>query len=178
MKVVVGLGNPGVRYEKTRHNVGFVVIDRLVGEEGEFGNESKFKAEVCRVEEALYVKPQTFMNESGYAVSKIVNFYKVAMDDLIVVHDDLDIKLGEYKVQKGVGPKVHNGVNDIEERLGKSDFWRVRMGIDGRGEIGYMNEYKVEGEEYVLSDFSGSEESVIGGVVGKVVGEVREMIVG
>ena len=140
MKLFIGLGNPGNKYKNTRHNVGWMVLDRLVSsfqfpiesQLPSFKFEKSFNAEVLKMQDVLLVKPQTFMNESGKAVKKLVDFYKVDMDDLYVIHDDLDIKLGEYKIQKGVGPKVHGGVNSIENELGKEDFWRVRIGIDNR----------------------------------------------
>lgn len=164
MKVIVGLGNPGEKYAKNRHNVGFLVLDQLA----EVRWESKFEAMICKVGDTLLVKPQTFMNRSGVAVGEIVNFYKVSTDDLIVVHDDLDIRLGEYKIQKEVGPKVHNGVNSIEECLGRKDFWRVRLGVDNR--VG--GEFRTSGDEYVLSDFTPEETQVIDSVIEKAVKEL------
>ena len=161
MKLVVGLGNPGEKYAGTRHNVGFVVVDRLVGEE-EFKMEKKFKSEIVRMGEVLVAKPQSFMNKSGDVVSEVVRFYKVETDDLWVIHDDLDIRLGSYKVQKGVGPKVHNGVGNIEERLGENEFWRVRVGVDNR------ESREVSGEEYVLGKFRSSERKVLGEVIERV----------
>ena len=122
MRIVVGLGNPGKEYENTRHNVGFMVVDKLKPEiEGK---------------KILLVKPQKFMNRSGEEVIKVVNFHKVDLANLYVVHDDLDIKLGEYKIQFGKGPKVHNGITSIEQALGTKDFWRVRIGIDNNDVLG------------------------------------------
>ena len=128
MKLVVGLGNPGEKYKNTRHNVGFMVIDEL----------EKHKDDLGKV---MLVKPMKFMNKSGDVVARIKNFHKIGLDDVYVVHDDLDIRLGEYKIQKGVGPKVHNGVNSVEQELGSKEFWRVRVGVDGRGlKIGSTSE--------------------------------------
>jgi len=159
MKVIVGLGNPGEKYAKNRHNVGFMTIDRI----------KEFDGEVLKTGEVILVKPQTFMNRSGEAVSQIVNFYKVPADDLIVVHDDLDIKLGEYKIQKGVGPKVHNGLTSIEERLGRTDFWRVRVGIDSRqSAVGSRQ----SGEDYVLVDFSSDEEISINKIIKEIIDQL------
>lgn len=166
MKIIVGLGNPGSEHENNRHNVGFMVIDRLAMEKDAW--ESKFGALILRSGDQMLVKPQSFMNNSGEAVSKVVNFYKVLTADLWVIHDDLDLPLGQYKIAAGIGPKVHNGVNSIEERLGTKDFWRVRVGVDNRP----VGEARTPGDEYVLADFSADERIVIDGVIEKVIKEL------
>jgi len=143
MKLIVGLGNPGEKYLKNRHNVGFMFVDYL----------EENKAFTSSVH---YLKPQTFMNKSGDEVSRKLNFYKLTPADLIVIHDDLDLKLGEYKIQRGKGPKVHNGVNHIEERLGSKDFWRVRLGVDAR-----QQENRQPGESYVLENFLPTEKEIL-----------------
>lgn len=167
MKLVVGLGNPGERYKKTRHNVGFMVIEKLYEKVLDYGFKplKKFDAEIVLVNDCVFAKPLTFMNNSGRAVKRMVDFYKIKMDDLWVIHDDLDINLGEYKKQKGVGPKVHNGVNSVEEMLGRKNFWRVRVGVENRGGE------RVRGEEYVLANFEKKEGEQIGEVVCKLVEE-------
>jgi peptidyl-tRNA hydrolase, PTH1 family len=111
------------------------------------------------------------MNESGKAVKKLVDFYKVEMDDLYVIHDDLDIKLGEYKIQKGVGPKVHGGVNSIERELGKEDFWRARVGVDNRD-----LENRIPGEEYVLQNFTREERNILMESINQLVSNLEESI--
>ena len=118
------------------------------------------------------VKPQMFMNRSGEVVTKIANFYKVTIDDLVVIHDDLDIRLGEYKIQKGVGPKVHNGLTSVEERLGTADFWRLRIGVDNRIQ---NSEFRIQGEDYVLADFLPEEKTIIDGVIEKAVKELESI---
>lgn len=173
MKVIVGLGNPGEKYAKNRHNAGFLALD-VLARKPELSNHkfqlaNKFESEILKSDDILLVKPQTFMNRSGESVSGIVNFYKVAVDDLIVVHDDLDIRLGEYKIQKGVGPKVHNGLTSVEERLGKADFWRVRVGIDNRSE---NSEFRMAGEDYVLADFTLEENAVLDKVIKIIVDQL------
>ncbi len=189
MKLLVGLGNPGKQYTKTRHNVGWRVLDALValksqismtplrqGSEGQANNQwemaDKFNAEVLKTENFILAKPQTFMNESGKAVKKLVDFYKIDLDDLYVIHDDLDIRLGEYKIQKGKGPKVHNGILSVEGELGKSDFWRVRVGVDNRvqkSQIQMTNDQWISGEEYVLTEFNEEEMKIMEKVIQKVV---------
>lgn len=152
MKLIVGLGNPGDEYINSRHNAGFKFVDRFTGE-ARFSMEGKFESLVYRDKDVLFVKPQTFMNESGRAVRKIMDFYKLGIEDVILVHDDLDLKLGEYKLQTGVGPKVHNGVSSVEASLPDKNFLRVRIGIDNREK----NIYTGAGADYVLSNF-GKEE--------------------
>ncbi len=169
MKLIVGLGNPGGKYGNSRHNVGFVVVEEVAKKMGvEFTGQDKFKSEVARGEGYLLVKPQTFMNASGEAVAKLAGFYKIKVEEIVLVHDDLDIKLGEFKFQNAVGPKVHNGVESVEESLGSKDFWRARVGIDGRG-----GERSVAGEEYVLANFLEEEKRIIE----KVIGETADQIV-
>lgn len=165
MKVVVGLGNPGERYVSNRHNTGFMLVDALAQKYEVGAWESKFGALIAKAEGLLLVKPQLFMNKSGEVVSQIMNFYKIPTADLWVCHDDLDIRLGEYKIVNGVGPKVHNGVNSVETQLGKTDFWRVRVGVDNRP----TGEARTPGEDYVLADFSGEERRVIDGVIKEAV---------
>ena len=110
MKIIVGLGNPGEKYKNTRHNMGFELVE-VLAQGKRFSIDSKMESEICKDGNFVFVKPMTFMNESGRAVRKVMDFYKLSPNDLILVHDDLDLKLGDYKVQNGVGPKVHNGVN-------------------------------------------------------------------
>jgi len=147
MKLVVGLGNPGEEYKDTRHNVGFMVVDAL-GLRPSDG--------------IVLVKPETFMNRSGEAVKKLVNKYKVQSTNLYVIHDDLDIPLGKYKIQKGRGPKEHRGILSIEQSLGKKDFWRVRIGVENRSS-------DMAGDEYVLDNFTAEERAIIDGVIQDVV---------
>ncbi len=168
MKVLVGLGNPGEKYGSNRHNVGFQVLSSLAIKMGVENWESKFESLVGKAPGILLVKPQTFMNRSGTAVGEIVNFYKVSLDDLIVIHDDLDLKLGEYKIVNGVGPKIHNGLNSIEAGLGRVDFWRVRVGIDNR----VVGEARTPGEEYVLSDFTEGEKANLDKVKKEIIEEL------
>lgn len=153
-KLIVGLGNPGERYKNNRHNIGFVVLDRL-------------KDKLNEEKELYFLKPDTFMNKSGLAVAKIKNFYKINEEDVYVIHDDLDIRLGEYKIQLGVGPKVHNGVDSVEKELGTSNFWRVRIGVDNRDQ-----EHRIPGEDYVLKDFSREEREVLAEVIDKITDEL------
>lgn len=169
MKMIVGLGNVGSEYERTRHNVGFMVVEKMAGSGG-WNNQGK--SETKKEAGVLFVKPQIFMNRSGEAVSELARFYKLDMDDVWVIHDDLDITLGEYKIQKGVGPKAHNGILSIEEQLGGNGFWRVRVGVDNRDEVSP----RMSGEDYVLDSFSVEERKILDGVIEKIVEEIKNGI--
>ena len=184
MKLIVGLGNPGEEYRNTRHNVGFLVLDELknkipnskfqipnIIQSSNFQLEKRFASEILKIGEMMLVKPMTFMNDSGAAVSKIASFYKIYSDDIYVVHDDLDLRLGEYKIQKGIGPKLHYGVASIENKLGYKDFWRIRVGVDNRNA-----ENRTPGEEYVLHNFNEDERSIIDEVVDKIIIESIDLI--
>ena len=173
MKLVLGLGNHGEKYKKTRHNVGFMVVDELVRQmvNEEWLMDKKFNSLLIKHQPSIiFSKPQTFMNDSGRAVASLASFYKLPAADIWVIHDDLDLRLGEYKIQLGVGPKLHYGISSVEEKLGKKDFWRVRIGVDNRTNDG---EQRTRGEEYVLQDFSEKEIEIRDGVIGKVVEELR-----
>lgn len=169
MKLIVGLGNPGDKYFQTRHNVGFMVVDRLAEKVNlpDWTQSQKFQSVFTNNEESILAKPQTLMNESGKAIKKLASHYKIELDDIWIVHDDLDIFLGEYKVQKGKGPREHNGIDSVEKELGKEDFWRVRVGIDNRVEE------KVPGEKYVLQRFE--EEELV--IIEKKVDEIVDRLV-
>jgi len=159
IKLIVGLGNPGKEYTKTRHNAGFLFLDYLCES---FLTENKFKSEVSSIninsKKILTTKPLTYMNSSGEAVLAISQFYKINPEEILVVHDDLDIKLGEYKLQFNKGPKVHNGILSIENMLSSSEFWRLRIGIDNRdGEL----RKNISGSDYVLGRFTQEELDVL-----------------
>jgi len=153
MKLVVGLGNPGTEYVNTRHNAGIFVAGKL--------HEAKLPKDV------VIRKSDVFMNESGSLVKKLIDQYKLKPEDLYVIHDDLDIKLGEYKIQLGHGPHDHNGLNDIYKKLGTDNFWHVRIGIDNR-----LPEERTEGIVYVLQNFTDEEKVVLEGTVKAAVNDL------
>lgn len=169
MKLIVGLGNPGKEYEGTRHNAGFLMVEKMAGGE-KFRLDKKMEAEIAKKGDTLLVKPQTYMNDSGRAVRKIIDFYKINLSDLIVIHDDLDIDLGLWKIQKGIGPKIHNGVNSVEECVGDKDFWRLRIGIDNRKK----ELTRLSGADYVLARFSNEEEAELKMIFDKLQDELTK----
>jgi PTH1 family peptidyl-tRNA hydrolase len=173
MKFIVGLGNPGKEYAKTRHNVGFMVADALVQHPQPEGTASfrsvpKLHLELAKFSsDILIAKPQTYMNDSGRAVRALLDFYKVPAsewsDSLYVIHDDLDIQLGECKMQLGKGPKVHNGLLSIYSALGTQNFWHVRVGVDNR-----QGQRFQAGREYVLEGFTKEESQQLDQVIQEV----------
>jgi PTH1 family peptidyl-tRNA hydrolase len=178
MKLVVGLGNPGKDYERTRHNVGFMVVEASARRmaKSQWQMEKKFQSETVKSNnELLLVKPQTFMNSSGVAVAKIMKNYKLTASSIYVVHDDLDIKLGEYKIQFGKGPHKHNGVTSVEQQLKTKEFWHVRVGVAGK----HYEQIKARGgsmaEEYVLKPFANEEKPVIEATIEAVVTELLKV---
>jgi PTH1 family peptidyl-tRNA hydrolase len=139
IKLIVGLGNPGREYEATRHNAGFWWVDELARIHGaNFKNESKFHGFVSRTalhgHEVHLLKPQTFMNVSGRSVVALALFYKILPDQILVVHDELDLPPGSAKLKLGGGHGGHNGLKDIIAHLGTKEFWRLRIGIGHPGE--------------------------------------------
>jgi PTH1 family peptidyl-tRNA hydrolase len=158
MHLVVGLGNPGPKYARNRHNVGFMVVDRLAG--GEELKE-KFRARYAKVrigrEEAVLLEPLTYMNLSGESVQAAMRFFKVDLEHVLVVHDELDLPFGTLRLKKGGGAAGHNGLRSIIQHCGGPDFLRLRIGI-GRPTRGTV-------ESYVLSDFDPTEGAALGDVL-------------
>ncbi len=179
MYFIIGLGNPEEKYFKTRHNVGFLAVDYLASQLAlpSFQLNTSFQAEVAKFTSGILVKPQTYMNESGKAVRSILDYYDKAwqqddtLDHVFVIHDDLDIEVGKYKIQLGTGPKVHNGLTSIYQHLHRKDFWHVRLGVDGR-----QGNRQIPSDAYVLSAFSSAEQELITTAIQEVSGELQEKI--
>jgi PTH1 family peptidyl-tRNA hydrolase len=130
MKLIVGLGNPGAKYQNTRHNFGFLAVDLLAKKLGlTWRDSTKLKAEVAKNTGYVLAKPMTFMNQSGFAVSALLKFYKLSPADLIVIHDELDIDFGRWKLSVDSRAAGHNGVQSIIDQLGSKKFARYRLGI-------------------------------------------------
>ena len=152
IKLLVGLGNPGNKYSKTRHNAGFLLLDELAKDEGVlFSRQARFFGDLAELRigsELVYMlKPVTFMNRSGQSVSSVMKYYKISPDEVLVVHDELDFEVGTLKLKSGGGHGGHNGLRDIIASMGVKDFKRLRIGI-GRPGAGKVV------ADYVLSDFS------------------------
>jgi PTH1 family peptidyl-tRNA hydrolase len=130
IRLVAGLGNVGREYAATRHNAGFWFADALAAKLGaSFAREGKFSGDVARAGTLRIVKPSTYMNLSGQSVAALANFHAIAPDEIVVVHDELDLPPGEAKLKLGGGVAGHNGLKDIRARLGTAEFWRLRLGI-------------------------------------------------
>ena len=138
IRLIVGLGNPGREYERTRHNAGFWWVDAIAESRGaRWAREAKFSGWVAKVEEAgmpfWLLKPGTYMNESGRSVGALLRFHRIAAPSMLVVHDELDLPPGTVRLKKGGGTGGHNGLRSIDESIGTRDFWRLRIGIGHPG---------------------------------------------
>ena len=183
MKLIIGLGNPGEKYEKTRHNTGFLAVDKIADnfQFPSFEFHRTFNAEISKDmingEKVILVKPQTFMNNSGETVKAILDYYGIELESIVVIHDDLDIVIGEYKISKNRGSAGHRGVQSIMSYLGTEDFTRVRIGIgiNYKGLAVLFEEEdrkKIPIEKFVLQRFS--DEGMI--EIEKVFGNIADNI--
>jgi len=157
MRLLVGLGNPGSRYARNRHNIGFVIADAVARRYGFSAYRDRFKGEIAEGtvagDKRLLLKPQTFMNDSGESVLAAMSFYKIAPADIIVIHDELDLRPGKVRVKRGGGSAGHNGLRSIDALIGP-DYWRVRIGIGHPG-------IKELVHPYVLQNFTPDEARLI-----------------
>lgn len=183
MKLIVGLGNPGEKYENTRHNLGFQTIDHFLKEslsakDAVWSVNKKLKSEIAVLDinpstslgpdgKVILAKPQTFMNNSGMAVSLLLNFYKVKPVDLWLVYDELDLPVGSMKIRLGGAAAGHHGVESVMEKIGTDKFWRFRLGIGASHD-----------KEHVISKqkINKAKEFVLGGFGKSDKGKVRELI--
>jgi PTH1 family peptidyl-tRNA hydrolase len=160
MKVIVGLGNPGPKYRGTRHNVGFDVVDYLAKGPGASAFRTRFAAQVAELSEGgqqiLLVKPETFMNLSGRSVRELVDFYKLLLSDVLIVCDDINLPLGKLRVRARGTHGGHNGLRNIQEQLGTTEYSRLRIGVDAPG-----LKYDDATIDHVLGRFKPGERNVI-----------------
>ncbi len=169
MILIVGLGNPGQDLSKARHNLGFMVLDQWVlalGEKWKFKN--RFKAKTCLLNKGLLlIKPQTFMNQSGEAVARIANFYKIEPKNIFVIHDELDLPLGKLRLQQGGQTAGHKGLESIRQYLKSLEFVRFRLGIG-------HNLPEVPAEKYVLQGFADKEIGQVELMIKKTIKALKE----
>lgn len=153
MKLIVGLGNPGREYEKTRHNIGFITIDNYADKLGVSINKSKFNGlygeTIIDGEKVILLKPQSYINLSGEVIRKFVDFYKIELNDILIIHDDLDLNVGTYKIKQKGSSGGHNGLKNIELHLGTQEYKRIKIGIS--------NNKDIDTKDYVLGKLSKEE---------------------
>ena len=161
MKLVVGIGNPGKEYEHTRHNIGFDTIDMLVDKLNITTSKEKFNGvyfeTVINGEKVLLLKPQCYVNLSGTVVRKFVDYFKIDINDILIIVDDLDQKIGNYKLKSNSSPGGHNGLKNIEQNLGTKDYKRLKIGIDNGNKDNVI--------DYVLGRFNKEERKIIDNII-------------
>lgn len=188
MKLIVGLGNPGEKYEKTRHNLGFMVVEKFLKDFQStkntlWENSTKFKSDIAQIdwqpkhgslEKVVLAKPKTYMNNSGMAVRLVSDFYKIKASDIWVIHDDIDLPLGAMKIRFGGASAGHHGVESLIEHLSTDKFWRFRMGI---GEKRELNDSRMKNvDDFVLGIFSGQEKGKLKELIKRGVKAIEESL--
>ena len=164
MKLIVGLGNPGHEYENTRHNVGFKTIDKYASILGVSITKSKFNGlyveTMTQNEKIILLKPQSYINLSGEVIRKFVDFYKISVDDILIIHDELDLAIGTFKLKKKGSSGGHNGLKNIELHLGTQMYKRIKIGIS--------NNKSIDTKDYVLGRMSREDENKLDAVIDTV----------
>ncbi len=176
MKLIIGLGNPGTKYGTTRHNTGFIFLDVLQKQLKlpEFTNNKKFHAAISEgfnttQEKIILAKPQTFMNNSGQSVRALIDFYKIEPEDIIVVADDLDILIGNYKISRDTRAAGHNGIQNIMDNIGTQNFTRIRIGVEKAG--GRCERGEMPGNKFVLQRFTDDETTLLQNTIQEILKE-------
>ncbi len=182
MNLIIGLGNPGEQYANTRHNIGFMAIDKIAEYFNfeDFQSEKKLKAQIAKgtidEKETILIKPQTFMNNSGQAIIACQSFFKVPIENILIIHDDIDIELGKIKSAQSGGSAGHNGIKSIIELLGTKDFQRIRVGIDSRKKGGIWQKLfgKIPTEKFVLQNFRKEEMGILDTVFAMIIEKIEK----
>jgi len=173
MQLIVGLGNPGAKYLGTRHNIGFQVLDYLAEQNNLSFCDSKWRARIAKAKlwnkTILLVKPETFMNESGVAVGRIADYYRVAIEDIIVIHDDLDLDLARVKIVVNRGGGGHNGIASLINHLGSKEFSRVEVGIGRPPE-------NRPASDFVLAKFDSVEQKIIAEKIAEIAADIKLIV--
>lgn len=175
LELIVGLGNPGDQYAKTRHNAGFWLLDRIASHFNlEFRPQSKFRGNLAELlytgRKVFLLKPTTFMNLSGQSVAAVANFYRIPLKNILIVHDDLDLPVGGVKLKLGGGHGGHNGLRDLIA-LGSREFWRLRIGIDHPGD-------RDDVIDYVLKNPGKADRQIIETVLDRCMDVLEQMLDG
>ena len=171
MKLIFGLGNPGKQYQNTRHNLGQVIIENYVRAQraAPLRLKSKLKSSLTEIDKNIFAISNGYMNESGIALQKVATFYKISPENIYIIHDDLDLPVGEWRLQFDRGPAGHNGVKSVIENLGTQAFWRLRVGI-GKPQFDTA-------EEYVLKPFTKEKKMIISETIDKILKEISNLLI-
>lgn len=169
MKLIVGLGNPGKEYENTRHNIGFMALDNYLGKV-DFKNKDNYAIYEKNInnQKVIFLKPLTYMNESGLAIRKIMDYYKIKIEDILIIYDEMDIEVGKLKIKKSGSSAGHNGIKSIIKHLGTEEFKRIRIGI---------SKPKGDSIDFVLGKFNKQETEKINEVLNTVNNIIEDYIV-
>ncbi len=172
MQLIVGLGNPGGKYQYTRHNIGYMAIDNIVSAQQDYKIKKKFNSIIYETiidkNRIILIKPETYMNNSGDAVSQIANFYKIDSKNILVLHDELDIPFGKIRIKAGGGNAGHNGLKSISKKI-DNNYTRVRLGIGHPG-----NKERVNG--HVMGNFTGSEKEKLNQILNYLTNNIYEIL--
>jgi PTH1 family peptidyl-tRNA hydrolase len=171
MHLIVGLGNPGAEYAKTRHNAGFLVVERLAEQwKSGWANERKFVSRIAKADrggrKVLLCEPQTFMNLSGEAVGSLVKYYQLTVDKVLIVVDDADLPFGEIRLRPGGGTGGHHGLESVTQHLGSKEYARLRVGIGRKNEVRAIT-------NHVLGKFESAEQELLEKVLSRVAGQLE-----
>lgn len=181
MKFFFGLGNPGQKYAQTRHNAGFIFLDywaKQLMSSSVWKQQKKLKANILKLNHKILVKPKVYMNNSGEVVRAVVDYYADSAAEqnlelrkkIFLVHDDLDLEIGQYKIQFGVGPKGHNGLLSTYQHLGTDQFWHIRIGVDDR-----QGDRSVPPQNYVLQQLPTEQHSTLVHAFGQIIKHLPQL---
>lgn len=165
MKLIVGLGNPGKEYQKTRHNVGFMALDKIAEYLKINFDKTKFNGNYAEIlyndEKLILLKPGKYMNLSGEVIKDYISYFKISIDDILIIHDDLDTEVGIYRLRYQGGSGGHNGIKDIEKHIGTKNYKRIKIGIS--------KDKRIDTKDYVLGKFNEEEQKKINEVLDDIV---------
>jgi len=172
VKLIVGLGNPGKEYERTRHNIGFMAVDEFARVNNLSFNKNKFDGlyldTIINGEKVIVLKPQKFINLSGDVISKYMDYFKIDINDLLVIHDDMDLDVGMFKIRYKGGSAGHNGLKNIESNLGTNEYKRIKVGISKNKNIDTVN--------YVLGKLTNDESIAVNNVLKQIPNIIEDFV--
>lgn len=170
MKLILAIGNPEKKYEKTRHNIGVVILEEIIASLNLENpkKDKKLEAKLTKADNLLLAESQNFMNESGRTAKKISNFFNIEPEDILIIHDDSDLNIGSFKLQIGKNPAGHHGIESVVSHLGTKDFWRLRIGIRPENENG-----RQKAGDFVLKKISKQELTIIEKMLPKIIENIK-----